>query len=158
MQLLQTIENLLAERAPYKRNGYPRAGGFDRLAIMALYNSPASDQQKKRLLLRYWLPAPRMLYTHDLILEGEVASLVMTKATEQLQGLVIVAQRHTAGTLKYGQKNKHFAELEQGIFLQALHMALCQKKMPNHMQGELNLEQLPLSLPPDFDKPIGIVV
>jgi hypothetical protein len=150
-KVVHTIGALLEERAPYKRSGYPRAGAFDRLAILAVWNAGAAE-----LAGRYWLPAPRTVLTKDIQVPGRVEYLVQGNARQSINALVLVGIRQTPGILKYGAQNSAFARLEQGIFLQALHMALCQQAVPNHLKGGIELTALPVRLPWDVEEWAGL--
>jgi len=141
----------LEERAPYKRSGYPRAGAFDRLAILAAWNAGAAE-----LAGRYWLPGPRTVLIKDIQVPGRVEYLVLGNTCQSINALVLVGIRQAPGTLKYGTQNGAFARLEQGIFLQALHMALCQKAIPNHLKGGIELTELPVRLPWDVEELAGL--
>ena len=148
-RVAQTIAELLAERAPYQRVGYPRAGAFDRLALLAFWNSGAVG-----LAGRYWLPAPRIVLARDFQLPGRVECLVQGDTRDSLNVLILAGIRMSPGAMKYGSRNSAFARLEQGIFLQALHLALCRQAIPNHMQG--GLDALPLRLPWDIEEWAGL--
>ncbi|MCX7099251.1 MAG: hypothetical protein NTV43_15235 [Methylococcales bacterium] len=150
-KVVQTIGALLEERAPYKRSGYPRAGAFDRLAILAVWNTGANE-----LSGRYWLPAPRTVLSKDIQVPGRLEQLVLGNTRQAINALVLVGIRLAPGTLKYGTQNSAFARLEQGIFLQALHMDLCQQAVPNHLQGGIELATLPVRLPWDVGELAGL--
>ena len=150
-KVVQTIGALLEERAPYKRSGYPRAGAFDRLAILAVWNAGVEE-----LVGRYWLPAPRTVLSKDIQVPGRVEHLILGNTRQTINALVLVGIRQAPGILKYGTQNSAFARLEQGIFLQALHMDLCQQAVPNHLQGGIELTALPVRLPWDVEAWAGL--
>lgn len=56
------------------------------------------------------------------------------------------------------RKTLGFARIEQGVFLQALHNELCRKSIPNHLRGGIEIQNLPVKLPWDFEEAIGLVV
>jgi hypothetical protein len=150
-RVAQTLSDLLEERAPYKRSGYPRAGAFDRLAMLALWNVGTAQ-----LAGRYWLPGPRCVLTKEFQLPGQIERLLLGNAKQSVNTLVLVGFRQAPGSMKYGPQSRAFAQLEQGIFLQALHLALCQREIPNHLQGGTDLAALPLRLPWDVEAWAGM--
>jgi hypothetical protein len=152
-QLWRTIDGLLDEREPFKRKGYPRAGGFDRLSILAI-----KEEGNGNLLVRHWLPAPRMVYVRNYSVHGKLDMLVPAGVADRFNALVMTTIRTAPGKMKYGEKNLHFARAEQGIFLQALHCELCRCSVPNHLQGAIQWKNIPLLLPWDFEEALGLVV
>jgi hypothetical protein len=152
-QLLQLTNKLLEESAPFRRKGYPRAGGYDRLTIIVF-----SAGEGHQLLIRYYIPGPRMLYIRDYKIQGQLIKLLPAQNNETVNSLLIVGLRKTPGANKYGERNLGFARIEQGVFLQALHSELCYKSIPNHIQGGIEIQRLPVRLPLDFEEIIGLVV
>lgn len=148
---ISTIQALLDEHEPFRRRGYPRAGAFDRLAILAFHQAPGG-----RLLTRFWLPGPRTIHLKYLSVPGSLADLLTFEGPANC--LVLVGVRRGPGQIKYGERNVEFAHVEQGLFLQALHTALCTQGIPNRIQGGLNLRALPILCPSDIEAYMGLVV
>jgi len=153
-KLSNVIDELLEGREPFRRKGYPRAGAFDRLAMLV-----CTQKSKEHLSLIFYLPAPRMIYRRKITIEGTLKKLVSSKEDFTFNALVLVGYHTSSGTPKYDEKlNLQFAQLEQGIFLQALHRELSYKNIPNHLQGGLRLENLLIQLPWDIEEISGLVV
>jgi hypothetical protein len=145
------IEDLIAERAPYRRRGYPRAGAFDRLAILAL-----RDIDDGLLGLHWWLPGPRTVQCLESAVPGRLANLIRPLAT--YNALILVGRRPAVGESKYGALSVELARIEQGAFLQALHAALCARGLANHIHAGLRLQALPVRCPPDSEAYMGLAV
>ena len=153
-KLYQIIDELLEEREAFRRKGYPRAGAFDRLEMLV-----CTQESKEKLSLTFYIPAPIVIYRRKITIEGTLKSLVFSKEEFDFNALVLVGYHTSAGTPKYGEElNTQFAQLEQGIFLQALHSELSYKNVPNHLQGGLRLENLAVQLPWDIEGVSGLVV
>ncbi len=146
-----SIEALLEEREPYRRSGYPRAGAYDRLAILMLAANGADS-----LSLRWWLPGPRHVHRREAVVAGDLDALVQGDGS--VNALVLVGRREEPGRSKYADKNIELARIEQGLFLQALHAALCLQGRPNRIHAGLRLGALPVRLPGDLLAPMGLVV
>ena len=154
-KLYQIIDELLEEtREAFRRKGYPRAGAFDRLAMLV-----CTQKSKEQLSLTFYLPAPRVIYRRKITIEGTLKSLLFSQEEFDFNALVLVGYHTSSGTPKYGEElNTQFAQLEQGIFLQALHSELSYKNVPNHLQGGLRLENLTVNLPWDIEGISGLVI
>jgi len=153
-KLKEILKDLLEERDPYKRKGYPRAGAFDRLSMIVL-----EGLDDERLKLSFFHPAPRMIHQREIIIKGQLKNLVSTSTPLPINALFLVGYHRFAGAIKYGEAlNLQFSQLEQGIFLQALHDALSQQKIANHLQGGLRLNNLSIALPLDMEGITGLIV
>jgi len=153
-RLKKIIQELLEEREPFKRKGYPRAGAFDRLSMVLL-----EETDSNLLHLSFFYPAPRMVYTKEIKIEGTLEQLLVSSTPLPVNGLLLVGHHLSSGVFKYGEElTLQFAQLEQGIFLQALHKELSSQKIENHLQGGLRLENLKIMLPVDMEGVTGLVV
>ncbi|RUM76590.1 MAG: hypothetical protein DSZ11_00360 [Sulfurovum sp.] len=153
-KLKDVIDELLKEEEAFRRKGYPRAGAFDRLSMIIIEN--IAD---KKILMSFFYPAPQMLYKKEIIIKGEIEELISTSTILPINALLLVGYHSSLGVVKYGEKlNLQLAQLEQGIFLQALHQKLCEKKVKNHLQGGLRLENLSVALALDMQGISGLVV
>ena len=153
-RLKEIVQTLLEEREPFKRKGYPRAGAFDRLSMVLL-----EEISPNLLHLSLFFPAPRMVYTKEIEIEGTLEQLLVSSTPLPVNGLLLVGYHLSSGVFKYGENlTLQFAQLEQGIFLQALHKELSTQKIENHLQGGLRLENLKLMFPLDMEGVTGLVV
>ncbi len=151
-QVWSRIDGMLEERAPHRRRGYPRAGAFDRLGILAFAESGVGH-----LAMRFWLPGPRLVLTRETRVVGSLNSLLPMDMGQAANALVLATWRGEPGTLKYGPRNPNFARAEQGVFLEALHEDLCRVGIANHLQGGLELDAVPVRLPLDWEEPLGLL-
>ena len=153
-KLKSSLDKLLEERKPYRRKGYPRAGAFDRLSIILL-----EEITQEKLILSLFHPAPSMVHKRSITIDGKLEELISTNTPLPINALLLVGYHPASGAVKYGDSlNLQFAQLEQGIFLQALHSSLSKQRVLNHLQGGLRLENLLVSLPLDMEGITGLVV
>lgn len=151
-QVWNRIDWMLEERSPFRRRGYPRAGAFDRLGLLAFAEAGPGS-----LAMRFWLPGPRLVLMREARVRGTLGQLLRLQSGQTANALVLAAWRSEPGTLKYGEKNLSFARTEQGVFLEALHEDLCRHGIANHLQGGLALDQTPVRLPVDWNEPLGLL-
>ena len=127
--VLNCLEMMLRERLPYRRVGYPRAGGFDRL-ILAVASQLDSD-----VLFRIYVPRWRGVTELSVKVRGELGDLVL-ETDDAVGVLVYCGARGLDGERKYGTvRNEYFGKVEVAFFLDALHRELCEQGIPNRIQG-----------------------
>lgn len=153
-KVLTVIDKMFTERTPFKRYGYPRAGAFDRLIVLSIW-----QRENTKLSGRFWIPSPRYLLSKDIICSGSLQSLIHGEDSADANILTLTAYRTKPGEIKYGEINTLFARAEMGIFLESLHIELCNLGIPNRIQGGINLQNIgqTLRLPLDVNEMLGIL-
>lgn len=150
---ISAIEMMITEREPFRRVGYPRGGGFDRLIITVVKAPDLIEEGVQPAMGHTWWLGPRCIRKHDVSFSIFPSFWFDNQGYKLPNALVIVGARSYRGEIKYGLPNKFFAMMEVGAFLESLHLALCEQDISNHLVGSVRVDTINqfMRMPPDVD-------
>lgn len=142
--LLQAVEAAVDcsvfQPEPFRRQGYPRAGGIDRLTVYLL--PLRENSSKKQPALRWTLG---FNFTRKTVIDSDTIggpSLANLFGVNVPNALILAVGSSNYGQMKYGHLNETFATQEAAIFIQTIHLLLSHSKIPNHFSGIVGEEGL----------------
>ena len=128
-EIIRCVEEMLRERMPFRRIGYPRAGGYDRLTIAI------ASEVGEKIVFRILVPRWRGTSTIVCSVQGRLSELLVG-TEDKPSSVVFCGARGLDGDRKYGtERNMQFGNAEVAIFLDSLHRELCSRGVANRIHG-----------------------